>query len=240
MAEQKKFEPTVYSQHGFSNPDGDVERSNLSIYYWNNLIVLRIGMRVDGNGPTDYRYEPADSVYLTGAKAMMLSIAIDNVLEDRVRSSGVYTQKAYVGVCKRDNGEFLLSIIPLDPNDPNKILGTSVYQFRSEHHFLVNNIKIDKSGSIINSDKEYLQSFELNLLRNILIQFSNAMTYSVAYTNVTSSQRDARLNKLFDIASAVGASSGYGGNRIAGKTSAADLYGPDDDYDMSSGTIDDL
>lgn len=238
MADNKKFTPTVYSQAGYANPEGEIEQSRLGISYWNNYMKIDIGIKKDGaNGK--YTYETAASIYLTYVKALMLAHSIDVVMEGAAKSSGVLAGSGYIGVCKTDEGKYLLTVLNI--SQEGEITNTTVYEVKSSHYNLINDISLNSDNTYTHTD-QFLPNLELEILQMTLRSFANAMTYAEAYASTVTSQRDARLNKLFGIAGKLGVNdNGGGGGFSSSRTDASDVFAKSSsDAPIQQGSIDDI
>lgn len=239
MAEnnKEKFKPSVYSNYGYANPDGIEYCSRLGFMYWNDLLRISIHEKVGtDNGFNKYADDKsATKIFVPYIKAQMLLKAIELVESGEVKSSGVDVSNGYIGVSKTDLGIYLLTILIF--KDKN-IVENAVYEFKSNHYYLINNIKTD-GDSMVNHTKQYLPTFELDCFKTILTQFANAMTYAYAYSVTNVLQYDARLNTLFGIAGKLGV--GQFNNYSGGKTKASDVFASEaDDTPIDTGSIEDL
>lgn len=204
MAENKKeFKPSIYSNFGYANADGDVAQSRLGISYWDNRMKISIGLK-EGNDER-YTYKDAGAVYLPYTKTMILSKAISMVMSGELRTAGTIAGSGYIGVSKTDEGKYLLTIIDFSKSSLATDENTLVYQFKDNHHYIISDMVVHADGSFDHT-KNYLPELELEMLKVACDQFAYSMTMCQAYANTVALQYDARLNKLFPIASQLGIS----------------------------------
>lgn len=217
----KYREIETYSGYNLSNVEG-VDPSALSFSYFRELLKVSIAPKLQN--PSDNRmwdHENAAAVYLTHTKARMLAAEIDEVMKGNKFNGGVNTGTD--GLITFSDGKevgssyYCLIIRKIDQE--GKVLSTYVYEFKQGYHYSICNF----NSSDASHDKSYYDDLEILQLKDLLVQYYQAMTNAIAYSVVNQMRFDmSRINtKLVDIAEANGITydnksgnnSNRGGNR---------------------------
>ena len=81
--EKKNYSPSLTSGYRFSNPDSTVDKTSLTVSFWNKLLKVSIAPKKETeNGEIAFDHENAGSVYLSNTKAKVFHDEICKFLEE--------------------------------------------------------------------------------------------------------------------------------------------------------------
>lgn len=196
--QKKGYEPILYSPYNTSNREG-VDPSALSYQFYNGLLKISISPMKAGVKKDDvdvWDHENAGAVYLTNVKARLLADEIKYVMEHQedVYNAGVPSANALVSF---STGKELGATSPcliirrLDTNTGEPV-SSYAYQFKDNHYFGVRNFDPAKPAEHV----EYnYPNTEINMLIDILTQYSVSASGAAAYMNMYANKYDtSRLN----------------------------------------------
>lgn len=228
-------EPEVYSCYNMSNVEG-IDPSALSFSFFRNLLKITISPKLQNpTGDKMWDHENAACVYLTHTKARMLAKEIEKVLAGDKFNGGVNTGSD--GLISFSDGKevgsqfYCIIIRKIDSN--GGVLGTYVYEFKTNYHYAISNFNASDSTH----DKDYYDMLEIEQLKDLLVDYYNAMTNAIAYSVINNLRFDmSRINtKLNDIAEANGIKYGNG-NNYSSNSGSRSFFNSDNTKSETNGT----
>ena len=218
---KQKYQPTVYSPYRFSNIEGKVENTRLTINYWNNYAKLVITPRKEtGNDEVVFDDENSLAIYLTHTKTRMFAAEIAMFLKDPIgfNSCGVPSGEGLITI---SNGkEFDIDnpcLVLRKVNEAGAVTASIMYEFKTDYHYTIRNYQVVDGESSFDKCTADYKNLEIEQLMYAMISYSEAMTGAIAYTVIDQMKYDnSRTNtKLEAIASALGVSFQNGGGQRA-------------------------
>lgn len=224
----------TYSAISFGNPESKIQKSKLSISYFNKVMQISIATALS-NGATDskftqYDYKNAPRVYISFARAKILhDLIVEKLLgDDTVHNVCVETNQGLLKIT--DGKEFncespTISILQADNSSH---IRETVYQF-NEYYTGAYNYKSNGSFSTMK-----FPNIELDTLVMTLEEYYRASSYAIAATVMEASmyKRDNQYNLIKSIAEKMGIQSSNGG--FQNKTSFLSGDGNGDAYDNNA------
>lgn len=214
--EKKNYSPSVTSAYRYSNPDSNIDKTQLSFSFWNKLLKVSIAPKKEtGNDEIAFDHENAGSVYLSHTKALILYKEICKFLENKdssVDNVGVSSGKdglIYLSSGKEFNADGpCLVIRKID--EKGHPTSTFVYEFRRGIHSSIVNY-VEKTAAF---DSNFYDLIEIEQVANLLKSYYEAMTMATAYSIQETNKYDtSRVNtKLKVIAEKLGVEFSKPGN----------------------------
>lgn len=236
----KQYIPVYYSEYGTGNKDG-VDPSALSYTFYNRMLKLSISpLKMNNGDKVSYDHENAAIVWLTHTKARMLYKEILKVLNGEIENGGVNTGNE--GLIIFTNGKelgianYCLIINKVDEN--GGILSSYAYEFKTKHHFSVENFNSKDSSH----KKYYHNELEVEQFLDLLKSYYEAMTGSIAYSVLEAERFNTNANntKLDLIMSKLGVEYKTGMTSRSSSKSFFDNTDPSTDRSIRTATMDDL
>ena len=220
---RQQYQPSVYSPYRFSNIEGAVESSRLSITYWNNYMKVIITPRKNtSNDEVSWDDENALMIYLTHTKARLLAMEIKNFLSDQetYNSAGVPSGEGLITI---SNGyEFNVAgpcLVIRKVDGEGCVTASIMYEFKKDYHYTIRNYEVNDGVSKFDKCTEDYNFIEVEQFMFALMSYAEAMTSAVAYTVIDQMKyENSRMNtKMETLASALGVSftTGNGGGQRA-------------------------
>ena len=184
------YSPQVYSKYGYSNPNEDaIDRTRLSFAMFNSLLKVTITPLIPGGTETEKNIEL--TIHLSVPKAYMLLKEIEKYEEDRSMGVttnffyGVDTPKGLIGISTGDSygksGATVL--VARRMNEEGQIDSRYAYEFKENgYYYSIRNF--DESSMNFDKISEPYNNIELEMFKNQLRQYIDAMTYAHAYATV--------------------------------------------------------
>lgn len=201
--QQKQYSPNVYTPYRMSNIDSSIDSTSLSFTFWNNLLTVAISPKKEtGNsGEVAFDHENAAKIYINHTKARIFAEEIKRFLEDPATYTGSGISSGSGLITISNGAEFgvdcpLLVIRKLD--DGGNVVGTYVYQFKTDYHFSVRNFTAADNFKTIKEDYQFIEIWQLVTL---LEEYYKAMTNAVAYSVIdqmkfNQGRTDNKLNAI--------------------------------------------
>lgn len=237
----KQYMPVYYSEYGTGNKDG-IDPSALSYTFYNRMIKLSISpLKMNNGDKISYDHENAAVVWITHTKARMLYKAIQKVLSGEIENGGINTGNE--GLVIFTNGKELginnYCLIINKINESGEVLSSYAYEFKSKHHFSVENYSSKDSSH----KKYYHNELEVEQLLDVLKSYYEAMTGAMAYSVMDGMRFNSNSNntKLDLIMSKLGVEYKTGmTSRSSSGRSFFDNTDPSNDRSVRTATMDDL
>lgn len=216
---KQQYQPSVYSSYRFSNIESEVDKTRLSITFWNNYMKLIIAPQKDtGNDEVVFDDENSLAIYLTHTKARLFAEIIANFIKDPAsyNSCGVPSGEGLLTIS--DGSEFGVDspcIVLRKIDGDGAVTASIAYQFKTGYHYTIRNYQVVDGVSQFEKNTEEHDQIELQQLQYALMSYAEAMTGAIAYTVIDQMKYDnSRMNtKLESIASALGVSFANGGGQ---------------------------
>ena len=189
------YDPTVNSYYGFINQESSVDKTALSIKFWNRYLVITISPLLITNGSTKVDKDNALSIYLYHAKSRILAEELKQFLANpkEFKSRGVDSGDCLISI---SNGEEFgvtspcLVLRKID-RDTGNVITSYAYQFKDETYYSIRNF--DENNKSF--DKCYYKDLEIEQLITVLEQHYIALTNATAYSVASTGKYDASRNK---------------------------------------------
>ena len=235
----KQYMPVYYSEYGTGNKDG-VDPSALSYTFYGRMLKLSISpLKMNNGDKVSYDHENAAIVWLTHTKARMLYNEINKVLKGEIENGGVSTGAE--GLVIFTNGKELgipnYCLIISKVNENGEIISSYAYEFKTKHHFAVENYSSKDSSH----KKVYYNELEIDQFLDLLKSYYEAMTGAMAYSVLDAARFNINSNntKLDLIMSKLGVEYKSGMTSRSSK-SFFDNTDPSNDRNIRTATMDDL
>ena len=200
VSNNKKFySPSVRSNYSMSNTEAKIEKTALSMSYWNNMLKISIPVLEQKGDRYEYNEEKGISIYLTHTKARMLAYEIELFMKDKnaYNNAGVNSSDGLISI---SNGKELgltspcLIIRKINPEN-GQVVSSIAYEFKTNYHYSIKNFNEEDSSY----DTSCYEDLELLQFKDNLEQYYIAMTNAVAYTVMDNFKYDtSRLNTKLD------------------------------------------
>lgn len=199
--QQNKFkDASVYGSYSFTNSQGEVDKSAMTVRYWNGFLVVAIqpfkGVNADGIAQFDRDNEHA--IYLKHAKASILLKEIEEFQKnpDACMNYGVNSGSGLISI---SNGkEYIETGAPciiIRKVDNDGVTQSSIaYEFKKEYYFAVRNY--NETAHTSDAVFEPYANTEIELFKNILKAYVTAGTSAYAAENILKQQY--QNNRLSD------------------------------------------
>ena len=196
---KKNYSPSIRSNYSMSNTEAKIEKTGLSISYWNSMMKISIPVLEQRGDRFEYNEDKGIAIYLTHTKARMLAYEIEQFLKDKnaYNNAGVNSSDGLISI---SNGKELgltspcLIIRKINP-DNGQIVSSIAYEFKTNYHYAIRNFNEEDSSY----DNAYYEDLELLQLKDNLEQYYISMTNAMAYSVIDCSKYDmSRLNTKLD------------------------------------------
>lgn len=210
------YTPETRCSYKFYNSESTLDKTAMSISFWNGLLKLSISpivIKDDGSSRIDT--ESHTDIYLSPSKASMLLYYFRDFRHnpDKYTNVGVNTNKGIIFIAspKQHNTKNPVIIIDLlDENGAKK--AEAGYEFNSEYFAVTNYM----GGTDFSKDNSYANSIELDTFEMILKTFIESATSAIAASVVeaTKFSADREFNFMKDVRNKLGIqfSSGHSNN----------------------------
>ena len=253
--EKKNYSPSVTSAYRYSNPDSNIDKTQLSFSFWNKLLKVSIAPKKQTeNDEIAFDHDNAGSVFLSHTKALILYKEICNFLKnpEGIDNVGVSSGKdglIYLSSGKEFNADGpCLVIRKID--EKGHPISNFVYEFRRGIHTAVVNY-VEKTADF---ETHVYDTIEIEQVANLLKSYYESMTMAVAYSIQEANKYDtSRLNtKLKVIGEKLGVefnkpsngnsrgsnSSYFSSNKSNSSSTSSGYNGASNSF--SSGSLDDI
>lgn len=198
---ENKYSPTVYSKFAWSNTESKIDPSRLSPTFWNGMLKLAIAPLKPNSNPDiiEFDHDNAGAVYLTHIKAKMLADEITVFLQnmESYKNQGVASGSGLISISngKEFTGSLTPCLIIRNIDDSGKSTASFLYEFKKDYHYSIRNYN-EKDASF---DKFYNDTLEIEMLRDLLIEYHIAMSGALAYSVMEFGKYDnSRTNSKLD------------------------------------------
>lgn len=202
----KRYEdPTVYSPLNFKNPDADIDPGRLSFSFWKNLLKIIISPKLEER-PTDKFVQYADSkssgaIFINSIKAKIFHDEIRYMLENPGTVNNVGVPSGSTGLISFCEGKeygvpgYVLVIRKLDEEGGTQ--SSYVYQFNTgDYYTSIRNFE----ETTAKFKKHSYEMVEIEAFLQMLLDFSNAQNYAMAYTVVDATKYETtKMQTKFDL-----------------------------------------
>lgn len=220
-----KNSPTVYSKFSWSNTESKIDPSRLSPTFWNGMLKLAIAPLKPNSNPDiiEFDHENAGAVYLTHIKAKMLADEITLFLSnmEAYKNQGVTSGSGLVSISngKELAGALTPCLIIRSIDESGKSVASFLYEFKSDYHYSIRNYN-EKDASF---DKFYNVNLEIEMLRDLLLEYHISMSGALAYSVLEFGKYEAGRTtaKLDGIAEKLGVSTNTNNKKSYSKNTSA-------------------
>lgn len=176
------YTPTINSGYTFYNSESNVDKTLMSISYWNGLLkVMMNPINVSEGSAPKVDTSTHIEIYLTPAKAHLFLHAIREFRKDpsRYTNISVPTNKGAIAIVNGDNaygvsGTFItITLI----NQDVEVTASAAYHISVNNYFTITDFE---PGKTFDKDTSYSNQVELNILETILDQYVKAFTNAIA------------------------------------------------------------
>lgn len=195
-----EYKPTVFSHYSFANPEATIDSSALRIQHWNGLLKIAIAPKIPGS-TSDYDNKNAIALHLSVPRAYILLKEIEHFQTEGTDAFyGIETPKGLIGIS--DGSEFGHPGIPclvIRRMEGGQTINTYAYEFKRGFYHGIRNFN-EKDQTFDRKDDIY-DDTEIELLKNQIKEYLNAMSMSMAYsvveaTSYNESQTYKSLNQI--------------------------------------------
>lgn len=214
------YSPMVYSRYSFANSESKIDPAKMSFTFWNGLLKIAIAPFIEDK--LEYDYDNEGAIYISHFKAKMLAEEISLFLAnpEEYKNRGITSGDGLISVSNgvEVTGKTNPCIIIRKIGEDGKPSASYLYEFRNEYHYSVRNYNESDSDF----DKVYNNNLELEMFKQILIDYYQSMSGALAYSVIDYNRfNNSRVNtKLDSIAEKLGISYGKGKNNSRGRSSS--------------------
>ena len=204
--QQNKFkDASVFGSYSFTNSQGEIDKSAMSIRYWNGFLVVAIlpFKGLDANGIAQFDRDNEHAIYLKHAKAAILLKEIEEFQKnpDSYTNYGVNSGSGLISISNgKEYSENGVACIIIRKVDNDGVTQSSIaYEFKKEYYFAVRNY--NETAHTSEAVFEPYADTEIELFKNILRTYVMAGTSAYAAENINKQQY--QNNRLADNVEAI-------------------------------------
>lgn len=235
--QKKEIHVTTYSDTAFSNVESAVDKTKLTVTFWNKTMKLAISAMKDVNNPAaGFDYDNSGLAYLSPIKAKILADVMQNFINDpnAEDGQGIITKDTYLtihrNICNEDG---LPCLVLRKFNAEGIVEATFAYEFKG----------YDNISGFVSADKFKTQAqphAEINALITTLNEYylnSNGANahFNMEYSKFANARHDEQIRAIAD---KLGVSTGGGNKSTQPRSSVFDS--PKQPSSSNTYSLDDL
>lgn len=236
----KKITNTTYSPISLANGDGEISKSRLTVSYFNQLLKLTIGLRVNGDSNDSFakfNTENPAVVYVSWSNAKILYNLIEEMEhDDSINNVCIELKGGLLKVSKGNEFGSSTPCISITSADKNGNITETIYQTKAGYYKGAKNYNADTSEY----ESVFYDGMELEQFKNVLFQYYNASTYAIAASVMEAGmyKRNSLNERINAIGKKVGAFDGTSSYKGSGNYNSQTFLSDNNGY--SSSNNDDL